>query len=315
MLMSNSENKNKNTPVFGDNVLCSPAATEKPKIGYSMLPKMDDAQFTLWSNLLEKKTGMRLLDNRKSFLVTNLGMRMQKLGYTQYQDYYNHICSGRNGTVEWDNLIHHLTVHETRFFRHKATLDLIRETCLPQKAAVEGARKPVTINIWSVGCSTGEEPYSVAMSIDDYLTQHGYESYLGIIASDISRSALATGRDGKYPLRHLSEIEPRWLEKYFTVTSDGMYQIVPELRQRVCFNQLNVLDIGQKPFGNMDVIICQNVLIYYDRERRLQIANNLAEFLTPGGLFIFAGGEMLNWPNKDMERFPYPNTLAYRRKT
>jgi len=277
------------------------------------LPEMDEQQFTQWSDLLEEKTGMRLLDNRMSFLVTNLGMRMRKLGIDDYQQYYDHVQSGQSGKVEWDQLIHHLTVHETRFLRHAGTLTLIEKECLPQQPVATNAR-PLTINVWSVGCSTGEEPYSIAMAIDCHLLKLQYEYYLGIIASDISRSALAVGRKGIYLERKLKNMRPSWRDVYFNKLDGGSYQISSELRQRVCFNYVNILDIGSTPITNMDIIVCQNLLIYYDQKRRHKIVSTLAEYLAPGGILILAVGEILNWKHPDMERMTFPNTLAYRHK-
>jgi type IV pilus assembly protein PilK len=297
---------------FRESDVMKPDAENMTSAGSVKYPEMDEQQFMLWSDLLEEKTGMRLPENRKSFLTTNLGMRMRELGIDNYQEYYDHICSGLDGTVEWDRLVHHLTVHETRFLRHEATSSLICEHVLPQDASHHG-NKPLTFNIWSVGCSTGEEPYSIAMAIDDHLEKLGIPYYLGVIASDISRSALTVGRSGIYATHKIRQIEPEWLDRYFTQMPDGKYQVIPELRQRVCFNQLNVLDMGKTPIGNMDAIVCQNLLIYYDRERRKQIADTLVNYLAPGGLLILAVGELLHWSHPDVERFPFANTLAYRR--
>ncbi len=277
------------------------------------LPEMDEQQFAQWSDLLEEKTGMRLPDNRMSFLVTNLGMRMRKLGIGDYQQYYEHVQSGQSGKVEWDQLIHHLTVHETRFLRHAGTLALIEKMCLPQKPAANRA-KPITISVWSVGCSTGEEPYSIAMAIDCHLMKLRYDYYLGVIASDISRSALAVGRKGIYKKHNLNNMRPSWQDIYFDKLGDNVFQVSRELRQRVCFNYLNILDIGNTPIGNMDIVVCQNLLIYYDQSRRQKIVNTLADYLAPGGTLILAVGEILNWKHPDMERIAFPNTLAYRRK-
>ena len=275
-------------------------------------PRMDDAQFQQWSALLEERTGMRLPDNRVSFLVSNLNRRMRELGIRHFQDYYDQLQSGRNAKVEWDQLVDRLTVHETRFLRHPSSLDLVRRECLP-KTPRQGHIKPLTYNIWSVGCSTGEEPYSLAMCIDEHLTELGYDYYLGVIASDISRNALASGRAGQYRYAQIKHLDPSWIEKYFRKDTDGKYQVISEIRQRVCFNHLNSLDMGKTPIGNMDVIVCQNVLIYYQRERRLQIVNSLVDRLAPGGILIIGVGEMINWQHPDLERVPFANTLAFRR--
>jgi len=288
---------------------------KKPEVAAHLgqrFTEMDDAQFQQWCELLEQRTGMRLAQKRRSFLVTNLGMRMRALGYSDFQAYYDHVQSGRNGNVEWDLLIHHLTVHETWFFRHQSSLDLIRRHCLPQAPTSLG--KPFTINIWSVGCSSGEEPYSIAMTVDAHMRALQYECYLGVLASDISRDALAKGRNGIYSKRQYEKLQQPWQKAYFKQVGEAQYQVSDEIRQRLCFNQVNILDIGKTPIGSMDVIICQNVLIYYERTKRLEIVNNLVNYLAPGGMFIFAVGELLGWEHPDMERFQFPNTLAYRRK-
>ena len=281
--------------------------------GLGAFPEMDDQQFQLWVELLEQRTGMRLPDNRRSFLVTNLGIRMRELGYNNFQEYYDLLHSGLGGHIEWDKLVHYLTVHETRFLRHEDSTALICEKYLP-RSKWDIKEEPITIHIWSVGCSTGEEPYSIAMAMDDHLKKLGCEFYLGIIASDISRSAIAVGRAGIYNQKQVKSIEPEWLKKYFARLPDGRYQVIPELRQRVCFNQLNVVNMEKTPIGAMDIIVCQNLLIYFDRPRREQIVNNFVEHLTPGGLLVLGVGELVNWSHPKLERLNYANTLAFRHK-
>jgi type IV pilus assembly protein PilK len=276
------------------------------------LPQLDDAQFQLWADLLKARTGMRLPDNRRSFLATNLGIRMRELEIYEYQTYYDFITSGLGGTVEWERLLHHLTVHETRFLRQESVLSLISDAYLPQKAADCGD-KPLDIHVWSVGCSTGEEPYSVAMAIDDYMQRIGCNYYMGVTASDISRDAIAIGREGIYSAQRIKDIDPHWRRQYFDEVEVGTFQVRQSLRSRVCFNQLNILDMGKAPIGQMDIIVCQNLLIYFDREQRIQIANTLAEKLLPGGLLILGVGELVRWEHPQLKRYPYANTLAYQR--
>lgn len=274
------------------------------------LPEMEPWQFEQWAALLKQRTGMRLPDKRISFLVTNLGMRMRALGIPDFQAYYEYVTAGRNGMVEWGHLMHYLTVHETRFLRHESVLALIIQHCLPASPA-DCPMEPLAIDVWSVGCSTGEEPYGVAMAIDDRMRQLGAPYFLGIMASDISRAALATGRKGSYSHLQVRDIGPRWMENYFTETDDGRFQVNEKLRNQVCFNHLNILQMGNAPIGKMNIILCQNLLIYFDREQRVQIANILADHLQPGGILILGVGELLNWKHPHMKRFPYANTLAF----
>ena len=281
------------------------------ELAVKRFPRMNREEFQQWAALLKDRTGMRLPDNRISFLVTNLGMRMRQLGISDYQSYYDFVQHGREAMVEWDRLVHYLTVHETRFLRNESVLEMIREQYLPE-AMDEGELDPVKIDVWSVGCSTGEEPYSVAMAIDDYMSQRDGNYYLGVTASDISRDALAVGRKGIYSRKQIKEIEPDWLDKYFTITEDDKFQVQDALRRRVCFNHLNILDVGKTPIGKMNIITCQNLLIYFDKEQRVEIANTMVEHLLPGGLLILGVGELLHWDNSHVERYPYANTLAFK---
>ncbi len=276
------------------------------------LPQMNREQFKQWAALLKDRTGMRFPDNRISFLVTNLGMRMRYLGISDYQAYYDYVQNGREAMIEWDKLVHYLTVHETRFLRNENVLAMISDHYLPEMLGKNEAAGSTTIDVWSVGCSTGEEPYSIAMAIDDFMVQRGGDYYLGVTASDISRDALAVGRKGIYSRKQIKEIEPDWLDRYFTITDDNKFQVHDALRKRVCFNHLNILDMGKMPIGKMNIITCQNLLIYFDKEQRIEIANTLVEHLLPGGLLILGVGELLQWDNPSVERYPHENTLAFK---
>ena len=276
------------------------------------LPQMNREQFKQWAALLKDRTGMRFPDNRISFLVTNLGMRMRYLGIGDYQAYYDYVQNGREAMIEWDKLVHYLTVHETRFLRNENVLAMISEHYLPEMLGTNETAGSTTIDVWSVGCSTGEEPYSIAMAIDDFMVQRGGDYYLGVTASDISRDALAVGRKGIYSRKQIKEIEPDWLDRYFTITDDNKFQVHDALRKRVCFNHLNILDMGKMPIGKMNIITCQNLLIYFDKEQRIEIANTLVDHLLPGGLLILGVGELLQWDNPSVERYPHENTLAFK---
>lgn len=275
------------------------------------LPQMEPEQFQQWAALLKERTGMRLPDTRISFLVTNLGMRMRELGINDYQVYYDYVNTGREGIIEWDRLVHHLTVHETRFLRQESVLSLIRDKFLPAHHD-QCESTPLSINVWSVGCSTGEEPYSVAMTIDEHMRSMDCHYHLGVTASDISRNSLAHGRKGIYNRQQIKGLDANWLDEYFVITDDNKFQVHEDLRKRVCFNYLNILDVGKAPIGMMDIIICQNLLIYFDKEQRIQIANTLAEHLQAGGILILGVGELLNWNHPKLERYPYANTLAFK---
>lgn len=271
--------------------------------------EMDDDQYARWRELLEQRTGMILPDERRSFLLTNLAIRMREIGCHDFQEYYEHVLNGPRGAIEWTTLVDRLTVHETRFFRHFSSLIFLKEKMLPEWIKQPGK----SLNIWSVGCATGEEPYTLAMVIDYFIRQKGIEYYLGVLASDISMASLAIGREGVYDARKLTEMEAAVLRQYMTRVDEGRYQVNDALKKRVCFMRLNVLEMDNIPIGKMDLIFCQNLLIYFNRQKRLQILNNLVEHLVPGGYLILGSGEIINWDNDVLEKIYYENTLVYRR--
>ena len=279
--------------------------------GIESMPPMEDDHYLEWKLLLEERTGMVLPDERRSFLTTSLGIRMREVGFRSYQDYYNFILDGREGTVEWTTLVDRLTVHETRFFRHMSSVEMIRELLLPEWMSQDVP--PKTLNVWSVGCSTGEEAYTLAMVLDEFRDTDHADYYFGITASDISIASLATGRKGIFHSRKLQCVDDAVRRKYFVRVDDTHFQICDDLRKRVCFAQLNVLEMESRPFGKMHMIFCQNMLIYFDRERRVEILDNLIKYLEPGGVLILGAGEILGWNPPTLEKIIFNDTLAFRR--
>lgn len=266
---------------------------------YTASPAMDDGQFRQWVDLLQARTGIFLPATRKSFLVTNLHTRMRELGIVDYQAYYSMVTDGARGQVEWENLVDRLTVHETRFYRDTHSLELINSQYL-QPLLANRTDKAYTVNVWSVGCATGEEPYSLAMMLEDQLA--GCDKlYYGVTATDVSRAALQTGREAIYHSRRVKNVPPEIALKYLTRVDDEHVQVSEQLRHKVCFTQLNLVQLDAQPIGEMDVILCQNVLIYFKHELRDRILNQLATLLKPNGLLILGSGEAFSWSHPFLE--------------
>ena len=280
--------------------------------GLKSVPELDDLQFRQWTGLLEERTGTVLPMERRSFLATSLAQRMREAGFDDYQAYYEFVRSGKRGFVEWMVLVDRLTVHETRFFRQPESLELIRSRFLPQTA--DQADHPHRIQVWSLGCATGEEAYTLAIVLDDHFRQLQVPCYFSITATDISLASLATGRRAQYHPFRVKDVPANLKERYLSCLENGYYEVDASLRSRVCFAQLNVMNIGQAPYGAMDIIFFQNVLIYFDLPRREQILDQLVRRLAPGGLLLLGPGEMPGWRHPLLEREEYPGTLAYRRR-
>lgn len=276
--------------------------------GLKPLPEMGDRHFGEWTALLQERTGMHLPKERKSFLITSLNLRMREIGYKDYESYYDYLQSGKAGKIEWTALVDRLTVHETRFFRDQQAVNFFLDYCLPDLFA----RGNESIDIWSAGCSTGEEPYTLAMVTDQFFAEQG-RGYYGITATDISMLSLAVGKKGIYSERKIKGLDSAQLNKYLSIMDDGQYQVVDELRSRICFAHMNILDAGKSMIGDMDIIFCQNLLIYFDQEKRAEILGGLVSHLKPFGILILGPGEVINWHDPRVERVSGTNVLAFRR--
>lgn len=283
------------------------------------LPQLSDEQFAQWSQLLEERAGIYLTEQQKTFLQTQVIQRMRELGVLDYSEYYQRVVDGVAGLVEWTRLVDRLVVNETRFFRHRASVDFIGQ-CLVKRMSEAyaelgyGEEPPAvkdSFDIWSVGCSSGEEPYSLAMVINDAYHMVGREARFSITATDISRAALTIARTGIYGERKLIDVDKTFRQRYFTKVANGQYQVAAHLRDRICFNQGNVLNINEMPTLKVDVIYCQNLLVYFRRWLREHILNAFVERLQPGGLLVIGTGEVVGWSHPAMQRVQASMVQAY----
>jgi len=276
------------------------------------MPAMEQEQFELWQALLEERTGMTLGQERKMFLETSLNIRMRELNLSDYDTYYQQLVTGTTEmkAMEWSVLVDRITVQETSFFRHESSYALVEEF------VAEYARRPgkQSLDVWSVGCSTGEEPYSLGMLISEVFAAQRSQHFFGITATDISLPTLSKARRGVYPARRVERVDAVVRERYFEQLNEREYQVVTSLRDRVCFAKLNVLEIKQAPMQDMDLIFCQNMLIYFRRWRKRQIVTHMAERVAPGGMMVLGLGEITDWSHPDFERVPFKDTLAFRRR-
>ncbi|WP_176763993.1 CheR family methyltransferase [Aquimonas voraii] len=274
---------------------------------------MDDAEFQRWVRLLESRTGVTVPPERKPFLETGLRRRMREAGFSSYAAYYEELMAGARGQMEWVSLVDHLTVHETRFFRHPPSLSLIRDQWLPTWLAQAPADQ--SLHALSVGCSTGEEAYTLAMVLDEALDAQLPPRRFGITATDVSQAALAVARTAWYPKARLAEIPEAYREHAVESAEAGGFRVVERLRRRIGFACVNLLHATRAPLRQLDLIYCQNVLIYFARERRGELLDGLARLLRPNGLLVLGAGEVLGWNHPQLTRTSGRQTLAFLRNS
>ncbi|MEP6483833.1 MAG: protein-glutamate O-methyltransferase CheR [Rudaea sp.] len=279
---------------------------------FSPMPGMDDSEFARWATMLEKRTGVVVPLTRKAFLVTSVRARMRETGHSNFEEYFKLLHTVPEGAIEWTTLVDRLTVHETHFFRHMPSMTYIAEQWLP--LASKNAAND--LHAWSVGCSSGEEAYTLAMVLHRHLpARKGSKTYFGVTATDVSLPALAVGRAGLYPAHKLNEIPEQYRQKYCEVLDGDSFRIIEPLRKRVGFASFNVLDASRAPMKRLDLIFCQNVLIYFARERRRELLAAFANLLKPGGLLMLGSGEVTNFAHAGLQRVEHRHVLAYLRNS
>lgn len=272
---------------------------------------MDAELFQQWSRLLEFRTGISLPESRKTFLITNLTIRMRELGIASFAAYFKLIVSGTQGLLEWETLVDRLTVHETRFFRDTVALQFIRDIALPR--LLQEHAPPYTVHVWSVGCATGEEPYSLAMILDSCLAQYPDGYYYGVTASDVSRASLSAGREALYHNYRVKNVPALLARQYLQTVDKEHVQVTSALQQKVCFIPINIVELDELPVSNMDIIVCQNVFIYFKQALRQQVLNRLVEHLNPGGVLILGPGEISGWSHPELAPVSYQSMSAFQR--
>jgi len=281
----------------------------------SKSPLLNDHQFSKWQALLEDRTGMYISIDHRSLLESNLTIRMREVNCQDVDSYYAIVNTKPDGIREWSILLDRIMVQETRFYRNPESLSLVTKYLEQRLSSSNATGKNTALNIWSVGCSSGEEPYTLAILCQEAINQSNRQISYGITATDISLPVLEKARKGIYNERRLLDLRSSLIDQYFEAIDESTYMVKDQVKKKVCFSMANMIEIEKNPLRNMDIIYCQNVLIYFRKECKYIILNNLVERLAPGGLLVIGQGEATDWAHSDISRVADNQTLAFIRRT
>jgi len=236
--------------------------------------------------LIEHRSAILLDSSRERFFSTRLREYLEEKGLASGTDLLAHV---RGSSIEYEALLERLLTQETSFFRYPAVFEALEKRILPEVQERKFWENPRTLRIWSAGCSTGEEPYSVAITVVDALKfAEAWE--IEILATDISRRALRHAERGVYSKRSLQNVSLGQIEAHFTNAKTG-FQVKPRIRRMISFAQMNLVESVY--VGKIDCIFCMNVLMYFSEERRLGILRRFYDALEPGGYFLLGHSETL----------------------
>lgn len=249
-----------------------------------------DEEFEHFRSLVCRESGISLNGSKKSLVVSRLSKRLRILGMETFQDYFEHVAEEPAGD-EFTQMLDCIATNKTDFFREPLHFEFLRDRILPALVSLK------RIRIWSSACSSGEEPYTIAMTLFDGVSvPQQWDSK--ILASDLSTRVLAQAASGLYEEERVRDLPPETVRRHFLKgrgAQAGTIKVKPHLSDMVLFRQINLMDERYPIKSPLDVIFCRNVMIYFDRPTQQQLVNKFHRYLKPGGHLFIGHSESLQW--------------------
>jgi chemotaxis protein methyltransferase CheR len=257
--------------------------------------KLEENEFQKIRSIVYETAGISLADSKRALVVSRLARRLQQLKVSSFQGYIHLLESDPN---EIHLMINRITTNLTKFYREKHQFDVLRQRILPQILESKKKNRQKTIRIWSAGCSTGEEVYTILFEVlkagnGRSLVRHPLSFDLKILGSDIDTNVLKKARSARYSDEEIKGLEKNVLEKYFDRVSPGEYQLKEKLGKFVGFRRINLVHDDFSFKHKIDIIFCRNVVIYFDNETRQKVYEKFHAALNSPGFFFSGHSENL----------------------
>jgi chemotaxis protein methyltransferase CheR len=273
---------------------------------YEMDPNLSEHELSEIAALVEKRSGILFDQSRERFFSARVREHLQSKKLAHGADLLRVL---KASNVEYEALLEKLLTQETSFFRYPHVFDALEKKALPELHVKKFWENPRTMRVWSAGCSTGEEAYSIAITLMDSL-DFAEAWNLQVLATDISRKALQHAERGVYSSRSLGDVTPKQVESFFAKVGD-QFMVKPRLRNLVTFTQMNLVDCAY--MGKFDVVFCMNVLIYFSEEKRRAVIQKLYDALEPGGYLIFGHADSIAGAGVKLETIVHQDVRLYQK--
>ena len=274
--------------------------------------KMKDKVFQSFSSFIYDKVGIQMPPSKKTMLEARLQKRLKQLGIATFEEYGEFVFSREGQESELVHMIDVVTTNKTDFFREPGHFSFLTSRALPAVEKMRPVTRSQPLRIWSAGCSSGEEPYTLTMVLSEYMAEHRDFDFT-LLASDISTRILEAAQNGVYPEDRTGDIPPLLKKKYLLRSRDrsrGLVRICPELRAKITFRRINFMDAEFGISEKMDIIFCRNVIIYFDDETQERLMQKFHRQLRPGGFLFLGHSETLNGLDVD---FTMVGSTVYQR--
>ena len=262
--------------------------------------------FKRFRALVYRECGINLTDHKRAMFSSRLQKRLSHLGLTSFQDYYDLVVGGHSD-AELTTMLDCISTNQTEFFREPHHFTFLRERVVPELAVDK------TVRIWSTACSSGEEPYSIAMTLSDTIASPSTWN-CRILASDISTRMLAKAATGQYSHEKINSLSSDLVRRHFLLGKDNHGELVmikPHIANMAVFRRINLMDDRYPIKSLLDVIFCRNVMIYFDRETQAKVLARLSRYLKPGGYLFIGHSETMQGIS---DAFHYVAPTIYRKQ-
>jgi len=268
---------------------------------------ISDAEFKLLSELIYDKFGIHLTDKKKYLVMGRLNKLLKSKGFENFKVFYDYIINDKTGNALID-LIDRVSTNHTFFFREEDHFSYLVNEALPKIIEKQAKLKSQQIKIWCAGCATGEEAYSIAISIREYFGNDLNNWNIGILATDISKTALTLALNAKYVKDKLNLPNNKYIDKYFIKVNNEEFEVKENIKNMVLFKRLNFVD-SDFPFkSKFNIIFCRNVMIYFDLETRNTLVDKFYKYLFPGSYLFIGHSETIQ---RDKTAFRYIKPAIY----
>lgn len=273
--------------------------------------KIGDEEFKQLRDFIYELAGIYIADNRKYLLENRLSNRLRELNLKSFGEYYNYLRFDSGKRQELPKLFEVVTTNETSFFRNPPQLKVFENNVLKPVLDAQRAKGQKQLHIWSAGCSTGEEPYTIAVIIMEVLKAELASWRIKITANDLSEAVLASARKGVYTDYALRTTPREMIDRWF-IKEEQNYKIKPEVKRLVSFGQINLNDrAAVKRVERSQVVFCRNVIIYFDDEMKKRVISSFYDNLLPGGRLLIGHSESLHNISRTFKPVHHPGAIIY----
>ena len=288
--------------LFSDSISLRKAAT------------LNDEEFKQLRDFIYEQSGIYVADNRKYLIENRLAGRLKELNLKSFGEYYYYLRYDTNRKTELNRLFESVTTNETSFYRNPPQLKVFQDKVLPEVLEEQRKKGTKRLNIWSAGCSTGEEPYTLAIILLEVLGSEALSWNIKITANDLSEAVLQAARRGLYNDDTLRTTPKEIITKYFT-KEGAVQKIKPEVKRLVSFGQINLSDrLAVKRVDRSQLVFCRNVIIYFDDDMKKRVISAFYDNLLPGGFLFIGHSESLHNISRAFKPVHHPGAIVYKKE-